>query len=116
MAERGHNRRPRTKRAVMPSNMYWRVLEESEPGVFARAERSEGLADELAVVRVLLLRQLAEHPENLDLTFKGIHLLVRMVTAQFKLSDADASQFNEGVHQAIQQLAESIIGEEVAHA
>lgn len=95
-------------------NFYRRLTAEVEPAMLTAAARTEGLNDEVALVRVLLGRHLAEHPENLELTIKGMHLLVRMVTAQHQLSGADAAELNERVDQVARHFAAAVFGQEAA--
>lgn len=95
-------------------NFYRRLTAEVDPAMLAAAARAEGLDDEVAIVRVLLGRHLAEHPENLELTIKGMHLLVRMVTAQHQLSGADAAELNERVDQVARHFAAAVFGQEAA--
>jgi hypothetical protein len=96
------------------ANLYRRLTAEVDPAMLATAARAEGLDDEVAIVRVLLGRHLAEHPENLELTIKGMHLLVRMVTAQHQLSGADAAELNERVDQVARHFAAAVFGQEAA--
>jgi hypothetical protein len=96
------------------ANLYRRLTAEVDPAMLAAAARAEGLDDEVAIVRVLLGRHLADHPENLELTIKGMHLLVRMVTAQHQLSGADAAELNERVDQVARHFAAAVFGQEVA--
>lgn len=105
---------PAVRRGRRPANLYRSVMQEITPDVLAAAARTEGLNDEVAVVRVLLRRHLAEHPENLELVLKGMHLLVRMVTAQHGLSSADAAQLNERAEELARHFAAAVFGEEVA--
>jgi hypothetical protein len=105
---------PARDRRRRRSNLYRRVAAAVDPAVMTAAARAEGLDDEVALVRVLLGQHLAEHPEDLELTIKGMHLLVRMVTAQHQLSGTDAAALNERVDQVARHFAAAVFGEEVA--
>jgi hypothetical protein len=94
-----------------PDNFYRQVLREGETAL-AEAATAGGLADETALLRVLVRRQIEEHPENLDQTIKALHLLVRMVAVQFRLSGEDAAMLSEHVHQIADRLAAAVLGAE----
>lgn len=102
--------RPATARAL-----YRGVLEEVDPRVLDAAWYAEGLDDEVTLVRLLLHRQIERDPDNLDLMIKGLHVLVRMVTARHNLTDAEKAALNEGVQRALDQLTANIMGVEAAH-
>jgi hypothetical protein len=102
--------RPRRR----PANLYQSVVDNVAPGALAAAARVEGLDDEVALVRVLLQRALAEHPENLELLIKGMHLLVRMVVAQYNLTGAEAAQLEGRMAELAGHFAAAIFREEAA--
>lgn len=109
---RGRRRSPHARHAASrPDNFYRHVLHESEAAL-AEAAISDGLADETALLRVLVRRQIEEHPENLDQTIKALHLLVRMVATQFRLSGEDIDRLSEHVHAIADQLAVAVLGTE----
>jgi len=95
-------------------NFYRSVLEETD--TLAEATSTEGLSDEVALLRVLLRRQLAERPENVELTLKGLHLLVRMVVAQFRLAGVDSEQMEARTQELIQQMTAIFLSEEAGAA
>ena len=114
MTERVHDhRQPPQQR--QRTNIYQSALDESDAGVFAEAEMAEGLNDEVAAVRVLLRRHLAEQPEKLELTIKAMHLLVRMVATQYKLSGADAAELDAHTSAVVDQVRGMLFAEEAAH-
>ncbi len=114
MVERRQEHRRHTRRRRQPSNLYDGVFRESDPGVLAAAAQAKGLDDEVALVRVLLRRHLAEHPENLELTIKGMHLLERKVTAQEQLSGVDAAALEEQSRMIADQMTAALLGKEAA--
>ena len=111
MSEHGRGQR-RTRRPRL-TKLYRSVVAASDPRIVLQAERAEGLMDEIVTVRLLLRRQLAQDPSSLELTIKGMHLLVRMVVAQHQLSASDAEQFSAGVQKAIDEFAANILGKEL---
>jgi len=90
------------------------VLAEVDPRVLAMAERADGLADETALVRLLLRRQLAERPEATELVIKGMHLLVRMVSAEHRLAGDEMEQFKAEARKVIAQFVRNAMGGEAA--
>lgn len=88
----------------MPTNFYASVIAAGEAGALAAAG-SPSLDDEIALLRLLVRRQIEEQPEHLEATLKALHLLVRMATAQHRLSGADASAFEERAGAVIEQFA-----------
>ena len=108
MTERRQGRTRPGRRHRRPVNLYKSVIEESDAAVLTAAESMEGLTDEVAVLRVLLLRQLAANPDSLDLTIKGMHLLVRMVATQAQLSGEDAAQLTQRMEELANHFAVAI--------
>jgi hypothetical protein len=72
------------------------------------------LTDELVVARVLLHRELVEHPENAERMVKLMHLLVRMVGAQHRLTGADLERFKAEMEKRLAQFIANALGEEAA--
>jgi hypothetical protein len=109
MTEQRHARRHARGRAL-----YRSVLDEIDPRVIRAAAEAEGLTDELVVARVLLHRQLAEHPENAELMVKLMHLLVRMVGAQHRLTGEELERFTAEMEKRLAQFIANALGEEAA--
>ena len=68
------------------SDFYGSALNEAERMQLRKAEEIEGLDDEIAVLRVKLRTVVEKHPENLPLMLRGIDLLVKAVSARYRLS------------------------------
>ena len=82
-------RRKRTKAAAKSSTIggfYESALNEAERGSLKEAGEIVGLDEEIAVLRVKLLSALDEHPDDLPLMLRGIGLLVKAVSARYRLS------------------------------
>ena len=88
--------RPRTLR---PRQFYEEVLNEAERLELERARELEGLDDEIALLRLRLRKALAEHPEDMQLMLKGVDMLVKAVSARYRLSK-----------EARGDLADSLVG------
>ncbi len=67
-------------------NFYRQVLDKAERTDLRRAEKIEGLDDEIAVMRVRLKRAVEEHPEDLPLLVKELDMLARAVGTRYRLS------------------------------
>ena len=104
MTERRRDTRRHTRRHGRAALLYRSALDAVDPRVLLAAETAEGLTDEMALVRLLLRRQLEQDPDNLELTIKGMHLLARMVSAQHQLSGADAAAFDERAAELLEQV------------
>lgn len=112
---RKHQRARRHRRALRPENFYEGVLQESDAAL-AAAAGATGLTDELALLRVLVRRQIEEHPDRLDQTIRALHLLVRMVAVQFRLSGDDQQRLRDSLDAVVQQLTAAVLGEEEQRA
>jgi hypothetical protein len=112
MTERGHGARRHGRRHGRAALLYQSALDAVDPRVLVAAETAEGLADEVTLVRLLLRRQLEQDPDNLELTIKGMHLLVRMVSAQHELSGADMTALEGHLGKLANEMAVAILGKE----
>ena len=95
-------RRKRTKavdKAKSILDFYESALDEAERDLLQDARKIDGLDEEIAVLRVKLRSAVKEHPENLPLMLRGIGLLVKAVSARYRLSK-----------QAEDDLADSLAG------
>lgn len=75
---------PRRRRKAR--GFYEAAMTEAERLLISEAREVEGLDEEIALLRVKLMRALVEHPENTDLLLKGVGMLVRAVSARYRLS------------------------------
>jgi hypothetical protein len=112
MTEQQRHTRRHPRRRSRESVLYHSVLKEADPRLIAAAARAEGLTDELVVARVLLARYLAEHPENVEVMVKAMHLLARMVIAQHRLSGEDAAALEGHLSKLADEMAVAILGKE----
>ncbi len=81
-------------------DFYGSALNEAERVALQHAENIEGLDDEIAVLRVKLRTALNKNKQNLPLMLRGIDLLVKAVSARYRLSkkaEADLSDSLAGV-------------------
>ncbi len=87
------NGAPRVRRAgpepgakVSPRVFYGGAMTEAERLELSAAYEIEGLEHEIAALRVRLKTAIGEHPEDLALMAQGVGMLVKAVSAQYRLS------------------------------
>ena len=100
-------KQPRRPRAASPRNFYRSVLEHAEREELDTAAAAGGLDDEVALLRMLVRRELAERPENLRLVLQGLNLLVRAVAVRYRLSPSDTAALEQRMAEALRLLRES---------
>lgn len=76
----------RRTRATQPKRFYEEALTEAEREDLPAALALEGVEDEIAMLRLRLRTAVAEHPEDLQLMFRGIDLLAKTVATRYRLS------------------------------
>ncbi len=89
-----------------PKGFYSQVLTEAERVRLPSARSVEGLDEEIALLRVKLMTELEQHPENLDMLLKGITLLIRAVAIKYKLSP----QTEENLYQKVMGVLKELGG------
>jgi hypothetical protein len=104
-------RSPRRLRRPAPRNFYRGALDAAEQADLEAAAMTEGLDDEVALLRLLVRRELAERPENLRLVLQGMTLLVRAVAARYRLSPSDQAELEQRIAGAIRSVAETVARE-----
>ena len=90
-------------------SLYGSALTNSELIDLERAYEMEGLEDEIALLRVRLKTALDEHPENLELLIRGVGMLVRAVTAQYRLSPKARKDLAENVEAVLKSLDAQLV-------
>ena len=79
-------RNPSSETTPEPGAFYEEALSRAERVRLSRARQLQGLDEEIALLRVRLGRLAEEQPENVELLIKGIGMLVRAVSAKYRLS------------------------------
>ena len=105
-------RTTRRGRRPTPRNFYRSVLDAAEQTDIEQAAAAEGLDDEVALLRVLVRRELQEHPDDLRLVLQGMTLLVRAVSARYRLAPSDQQALEERIVTAVRSLTQSVREEE----
>ena len=62
-------------------DFYSNALSRAERIRYSRAQEVEGIDEEIALLRMKLSLLLEEHPDKVDLLFKGVNLLLKAVVA-----------------------------------
>jgi hypothetical protein len=96
------------KRRPSPRNFYRQALTEAEREHLDGATSAEGLDDEIALLRILVRRELEADPENLRLVLQGLTLLVRAVATRYRLEPDDQQALEERLVEAVRSLTTSI--------
>ena len=87
------------RKAKLAQDFYGSALDAAERVGLEAASDIEGLDREIALLRLKLREVLSERPEDLQVMMRGIELLVKAVSARYRLSK-----------QGEERLAESIAG------
>lgn len=90
--------------------LYQGVRQEADDA--ARRASATDLSGELTLLRGLLREQIERDPDGLELTIKALHLLVRMVTAQHKLTGGEAAALEGQMSRLANEMALAILGKE----
>ncbi len=69
-----------------PGAFYEDAMSRAERVRLSRARQLQGLDEEIALLRVRLGSLAEEQPDNVELLIKGIGMLVRAVSAKYRLS------------------------------
>ena len=99
----------RRKSHPSPRNFYRQSLTEAEQIELDEAQESEGLEDEIAVLRVRLKSAIEERPEDLKLLVQGIGLLVKAVAAQYRLSPKARKDLADSFAAALNSLGDQLL-------
>ncbi|MFN8556706.1 MAG: hypothetical protein U0531_04940 [Dehalococcoidia bacterium] len=62
----------------------------------------------MALLRLLVRRELRERPENLRLVLQGMTLLVRAVAARYRLTPADQEALEQRMVAALRAITQSV--------
>jgi hypothetical protein len=88
---------------------YDSALDEDERRSLRSARRVEGLAEEIAVLRVKLRTAVAENPEDIRLLTHGIDLLVKAVATQYRLSPKARKDLADHITNVLNSLGDQLL-------
>jgi hypothetical protein len=91
--------------ATARRSFYEAVLTEAEREDLADAREIEGLADEIAILRLRLREALGEHPEDGQLVERVVRLLIQSLLADHRVSSREARGLTEAVTNTFEELA-----------
>jgi len=91
-------------------NFYAEALTEAERLELPKAQEVEGLDQEIAVLRVRLKRALMDNPQDLALIAKGVDMLVKAVSARYKLSPKARRDLADNLANLVENLGQLLEG------
>jgi hypothetical protein len=99
-------KQPRRTAPPRPGDFYCQALSEAERADLPVALEIEGVDEEIAMLRLRLRTALAEHPEDLQLMFKGIDLLAKAVATRYRLSKRAERQLADSLANVVRSLGD----------
>jgi len=91
-----------TKAATSAKRFYAKALDESEKADFPVALEVEGMDQEIALLRLRLRTALEQRPEDLPLMLRGVGMLIRALSAKYRLPKADQESLAEAFSSEIE--------------
>jgi hypothetical protein len=95
----------RRRRPSPAGGFYDGALTEAERAELPAAKKLDGLDEEIALIRLRLRSALEQHPQNLTLMAKGIELLVKALSARYKLTKDDKTQVLESMRRTLREIS-----------
>ncbi len=94
----------RRGRRSSTAGFYRSALSDAERLALAEAAEMRGLDEEIALLRVKLRTALEEQPEDVKLMFKGLELLVKALSARYRLTQQAEAELSERVGAVLRDL------------
>jgi len=104
-AEAGPARKRAAARSKVAREFYGSALDAAERIELEAASEVEGLDEEIALLRMKLREALGERPDDLPLMLRGIDLLVKAVSARYRLSPEAGENLGENMAAVVQSLS-----------
>jgi hypothetical protein len=89
---------------VKPRGFYAKVLKEAEAIDFETAEGTEGLDDEIALLRVKIKELVSRDPDNIELIMQAANMLARMVKIKYSMSKEQKKGLGEAIKKVITDI------------
>ena len=105
--------RRKTRRTV--KDFYAVALKEAEQAALENAREMEGLDEEIAVLRVKLQTALAERPDDYTLLLRGVDLMVRAVSARYRISGKGEDDLYQSVVGVLKGIGMVLLPEDGSH-
>ena len=80
------------------NEFYADVLSEAERARLEAAREMEGIDEEVAILRIMLRDQIMRNPDKAEKLFKGMNMLMKAVSTQYKLSPKSQDDLNESIN------------------
>ncbi len=94
---------------------YAQALSQAAQVELNQARDVEGLDEEIALLRLRLKEMLAEHPENMPLLLRAIDLLVKAVSAKYRLSRGDKENLTDAITGVLKEVGGAVLPEAIGH-
>ena len=95
---------------VSARNFYGKpAITEAERVELDEAREVEGLADEIAMLRVELRKALDKRPVDIKLMARGVEMLVKAVAAQYRLSPKAKKELADNIAAVLNGLGDQLL-------
>jgi hypothetical protein len=102
------------RRSTLTRDFYGSALDAAERIELEAAGEIEGLDREIALLRMKLRGVLEERPEDLQLMLRGIDLLVKAVSARYRLSKQAEEDLADSIANVIRGVGGALLPEAFA--
>ena len=92
--------------AVQQHSFYESALTEADRVLFDRAHTMDGLADEIALLRMHVRETLASRADDAKLIESGVRLLIQSLIAQHRLSPQEADNLGGALTNVIEEFGD----------
>jgi hypothetical protein len=112
---RRKSRKPRRQNvAQLAERFYGRSLDAAERVELQEAADVHGLDEEIAVLRLRLRQAVDGHPDDLQLMLRGIDMLVKAVSAKYKMSRPAAEDLADSIAAVVRGVGVQLMPERFA--
>ena len=87
-------------------SFYASALAEAERPALAEAAAVEGLADEVALLRMRLRDAIERHPDDIKLVESGVRMLIQSLLAHHRLSPKQADNLGDAVTNVLEEFGQ----------
>jgi hypothetical protein len=85
-------------------SFYAKVLSEADRAALREARRVGGLSEEVALLRALVRRTLAEQPDDLKTIEGGVRLVMQLLVSQRRIAESDSTALTHAVARVFEGL------------
>jgi hypothetical protein len=105
MIEKKQKGAPRGNQNARKHGFYSRVLDEAQKIQLDEARDIEGIDDEIAFLRVMLLTLAEGYPERIDLQLRAAATITRMVRTKFHMSAGGNRSLKDAIGKVLTDIA-----------